>query len=67
MIVGIHLDWTNLPLLQRRHLDLNLEVTTLVEVERPLSHSPLVEIEVIDEIPLPHFNPMLPNTLDYVL
>ena len=64
---GIHPYWVDLPLLHRLRLDSKLEVTTLVEVEGPSSHSQPFMIEVIDESPLPHFNPPLHDTLDHVL
>ena len=38
-----------------------------MEVESPSSHSPLVEVEVIEKNHLPHFNLPLLDTLDYVL
>ena len=40
---------------------------TLLEVESPSSNSPPVELEVINKSPLSHFNPPLPNTLDFIL
>ena len=66
-IAMIYPDWTSLPLLQRCCLASTSEVATQVEVKIPLPHSPLVEVEVIDESPLPYFNPPILDTLDFIL
>lgn len=48
-------------------LTMTFKLTTLVEVESPSYSNPPINIEVIDEIPFPHFNPPLLDTLDFVL
>ena len=43
------------------------KVTTLVEVESPSPSILPIEVEVINESLVPHFNPLLPNTLEFIL
>ena len=43
------------------------KVTTLVEVKSPFNSTTPFEVEVIIESHVPHFNPPLSDTLDYVL
>lgn len=65
---GLYTMFEDIPLFVQPHLNTTTKVTTSVEVESPKSPSSiLVEVEVINESPLPHFNPPLPNTLDFVL
>lgn len=66
-IVGLHPNWTNLPLVQKQCLSSSQEAPHSIEVEIPLPPSLVVKVEEIDESPFPHFNPPLPNTLDFIL